>query len=280
MSTLPSETTSATEPADVAQSPASGEHAPHAATAADVVTPPHGAARRGSNMYVIALAALGVLVIAALALPRRQAPGDRGAAGRETQAQEQSIDVDSAAQPITAGHTSAAPSKSTAAQVAHSVATPRALGQPPKKTAAKPAKSLTAAPIAPVSAPAAVVEARDAKSSTANPALAEPIGTAPASAPSAAETAGIAPVTITGCLEMSTDEDRIRLTDTDGASAPKSRSWRTGFLKRRSAPVDLVGASDTQALQKQVGKRVAATGVLTSRELRVSSFHVVSPACD
>ncbi len=79
---------------------------------------------------------------------------------------------------------------------------------------------------------------------------------------------------------MSTDEDRIRLTDTDGASAPKSRSWRTGFLKRRSAPVDLVGASDTQALQKQVGKRVAATGVLTSRELRVSSFHVVSPACD
>ncbi len=169
MSTLPSETTSATEPADVAQSPASGEHAPHAATAADVVTPPHGAARRGSNMYVIALAALGVLVIAALALPRRQAPGDRGAAGRETQAQEQSIDVDSAAQPITAGHTSAAASKSTAAQVAHSVATPRALGQPPKKTAAKPAKSLTAAPIAPVSAPAAVVEARDAKARRPTP---------------------------------------------------------------------------------------------------------------
>jgi hypothetical protein len=44
--------------------------------------------------------------------------------------------------------------------------------------------------------------------------------------------------------------------------------------------VALVGSPDPQALQQQVGKRVAATGLLTSREMKVSSLRVVSPSCD
>jgi len=95
---------------------------------------------------------------------------------------------------------------------------------------------------------------------------------------------GVAPtaeqVTITGCLEASGSGDRFRLTDTEGATAPKSRSWRSGFLKKRTASVDLVGAHDVAALHKQVGQRVAVSGVQTDRELTVRSIRVVSSSCN
>ena len=84
-----------------------------------------------------------------------------------------------------------------------------------------------------------------------------------------------ASVTITGCLEVSTDGDTFRLNDVEGADAPKSRSWRTGFFKKRPAPVVLAEPVDRQALTANVGHRVAATGQLASRELKVSSLRVV-----
>jgi hypothetical protein len=89
-----------------------------------------------------------------------------------------------------------------------------------------------------------------------------------------------APVTITGCLEVSVNADEFRLTDTQGFDAPKSRSWKSGFIKKHSAPVMLVDVADAHAAQAQVGKRVAATGHLAGNELRVSSLRVVGPSCD
>ena len=89
-----------------------------------------------------------------------------------------------------------------------------------------------------------------------------------------------APVTITGCLEVSTDGDTFRLSDIEGADAPKSRSWRTGFFKKRPAPVILAEPVDRQALTANVGHRVAATGQLASRELKVSSLRVVGSSCN
>jgi hypothetical protein len=142
-----------------------------------------------------------------------------------------------------------------------------------------PAKSLGAAPSVPALPPTPATETHGdstAKLSDAAPTT----GTAPEFAPSGTETATLPAVTITGCLEISTDQDRFRLTDTEGISAPKARSWRTAFLKKRSAPVNLVEPPDTVALQRQVGKRIAATGVLTSHELKVSSVRVVSASCD
>ena len=110
--------------------------------------------------------------------------------------------------------------------------------------------------------------------------LAEPESTTAVPAPAAVSTdkVGLPPVTITGCLEVSVGEDEFRLTDTDGADAPKWRSWRTGFLRKRSDPVALVELPDQQALHAQVGKRIAAKGLLTSRELKVNSLRVVGPA--
>jgi hypothetical protein len=92
--------------------------------------------------------------------------------------------------------------------------------------------------------------------------------------------AGPPPVTLTGCLEMSVNRDEFRLSDTDGLDVPKSRSWRTAFLTKRSTPVALVEPPDPRGLQVQVGKRVSATGVLTEREMKVSSIRVVASSCN
>lgn len=154
---------------------------------------------------------------------------------------------------------------------------------------AKPARTrdphlVTAEPIAPVKP---VVPVKTAPPST-TPAAPASEG-APAITPvshepvreslvaSNQESAG-GPVTITGCLEVSSDGDQFRLTDTDGAGAPKSRGWRSGFLMKRPAPVALV-SSDASSLRKLVGQRIAATGLLDSREMRVRSFHSTG-TCD
>jgi len=115
---------------------------------------------------------------------------------------------------------------------------------------------------------------------------ARPAGPDPAASASSAESnaapAGVnePAVTITGCLETAVDEDRFRLTDTEGADAPKARGWRSGFLKKRSAPVELLQLSDVKALRPLVGHRVVATGLLTNRELHVSSLQPAGHSCD
>jgi hypothetical protein len=64
-----------------------------------------------------------------------------------------------------------------------------------------------------------------------------------------------APVTITGCLERS--EDSFRLKDTAGAAAPKSRSWKSGFLKKGTAPIEVVDAAHRLKLTDHVGSASA-----------------------
>jgi hypothetical protein len=84
-------------------------------------------------------------------------------------------------------------------------------------------------------------------------------------------------VTITGCLER-TDET-FRLKDTTGAGAPKARSWKSGFLKKGSASIDVVDASKRLNLRNHVGQRVSLTGTLVDREMHVRSVQRVSASC-
>jgi hypothetical protein len=107
------------------------------------------------------------------------------------------------------------------------------------------------------------------------PAEAEPDSASPAET-----TVTAPPVTITGCLEVSVDEDQYRLTDTEGANAPVARSWRSGFLKKRPTPIALVEPPSVLALRSHVGQRIAATGILTNRELHPSALRVVNRSCD
>jgi hypothetical protein len=85
---------------------------------------------------------------------------------------------------------------------------------------------------------------------------------------------------MTGCLETAVVGDQFRLTDIESADAPKARSWRSGFLKKRSAPVEIVDFSDPVGLRQYVGRRVVATGLLSGRELRVRSLQAAGPSCN
>ena len=86
------------------------------------------------------------------------------------------------------------------------------------------------------------------------------------------------PVTITGCLER--EDDGFRLKNTSGNDAPKSRSWRSGFLKKGAASVDLVDPPKKLRLSEHVGERVSMTGVLVDRDLQVRSMHRVASSCN
>jgi hypothetical protein len=90
-----------------------------------------------------------------------------------------------------------------------------------------------------------------------------------------ADAAGSA-VTVTGCLER--DDDSFRLTDTSGDDAPKARSWKSGFLVKRKASIALVD-SERVSFPSYVGARVAVTGTLEDRAMRVVSVQRVGPAC-
>jgi hypothetical protein len=82
-------------------------------------------------------------------------------------------------------------------------------------------------------------------------------------------------VTLTGCLERS--DKQLRLSDTSGTKAPRSRSWKSGFLTKRSASVIVLPASNRMDLSKHLGHRVTVTGPLIDREMRVRTLRRVSP---
>jgi hypothetical protein len=88
---------------------------------------------------------------------------------------------------------------------------------------------------------------------------------------------GAGAVTITGCLEL--DEETFRLADVSGVDAPASRSWRSGFLRKRPAKVELVDATNTLRLPNHVGRRIAATGTLSDGEMRAHSVRRVATSC-
>jgi hypothetical protein len=209
-------------------------------------------------------------VLAALALPRRFAPASTPGAGEPAAVQDGLADRSAATQPTVAAPAAAPAAPAPAAPIASTTASP-------KKTAPKAAKR-AGGPVT-IVVPPPLAETRSSEEAPMKPADVTP-STASAPAVAATETSAVAPVTITGCLEASVSDDRFRLTDTEGESVPKARSWRSGFLKKRSAAIDLVGVSDARALEMQVGKRIAATGVLTNRALKINSVRVVSPYCE
>ncbi len=86
-----------------------------------------------------------------------------------------------------------------------------------------------------------------------------------------------APVTISGCLERS--DETFHLKDTAGADAPKSRSWKSGFLKKGSASIEVVDAAHRLKLPDHVGQRVSVTGRLVDREMQVRSLQRIAASC-
>ena len=104
--------------------------------------------------------------------------------------------------------------------------------------------------------------------------------TAPASVetkPTGESVKAMALTTVTGCLER--EEETFWLKEASGSNAPTSRSWRSGFLKKRPPSIKLVDATNALKLPRHVGQRVAATGTLINREIRASSLLRVAGSC-
>ncbi len=84
--------------------------------------------------------------------------------------------------------------------------------------------------------------------------------------------------TLQGCLEKS--GDAFRLKDPSGADAPKARSWKSGFIKKSPASVDLVDLSESLGLANRVGTRVSVTGTLVDREMQAHAIHRLASSCN
>ena len=130
---------------------------------------------------------------------------------------------------------------------------------------ARAPKAITSTP-----APAAVPDAMSADATSTR--MPDPEPAAKALEPKAS------PVTITGCLEAA--DETFRLRDTSGVDAPKSRSWKSGFLKKGSASIEVVDPANRWQLPNHVGQRVSVTGMLVDREMQVRSLKRVAASCN
>ena len=245
---------------------------------ARVGPPPPASAQRPSQLPTLAVVGAAFLVVTLLALPRTPSPRgtDDEVAGSQPGPADRPIDL-FALSPRPA----ALPTAPTAPVEASATLARRAAASAPSKQtlAEKPEKNRSAESTKSGASIAAAAPVADVTAAAAK--LPEPEAIAPpAPAPVALGTVGALPVTITGCLEVSVDQDEFRLTDTEGVDAPRSRSWRTGFLRKRSAPVALIEPANRQALQTQVGRRVAATGLLSNHDLKLSALRVVGASCN
>jgi hypothetical protein len=184
-----------------------------------------------------------------------------------------------------------APPKETALPEAIAPAEPIERPEP----AAAPPQLETKKPVAPKSlAPAAVARSAAADASiektavveSPKPAAIDPVSSSLAmdATPNAATESTpkvaaqtVTSVTITGCL--ANDEETFVLKDTSGAEAPRSRSWKSGFLRKRPATIELRDATNALRLPSYVGQRVAATGMLVNREMRAQSVQRVAASC-
>ena len=174
------------------------------------------------------------------------------------------------------GLTSAIGPKATTALVICVIAGGLMVAAQQKETKRKnppPAEFVEMAPL-----PAANRAPAPKKAVTANTTPAASPVVAAATVSTAATPAGKAPrATVIGCLED--DGAAFKLTDTTGADAPKARSWKSGFIKKGTAPVKLVGSSAALDLASHVGRRVSVTGTLDNREMRAHALHRVAGSC-
>jgi hypothetical protein len=137
----------------------------------------------------------------------------------------------------------------------------------------------------PGSAPAPVkaVQVKKAGSSTTATSKTTAVDAAHAAAPAPVSRAATAReeaivTTISGCLER--DGDMFKMTDTAGENAPKSRTWKSGFIKKGSAAIDIVEGATRLKLAGHIGRRVNITGLLSDREMHAQSVRVISQTCE
>lgn len=130
---------------------------------------------------------------------------------------------------------------------------------------------------APQAATPAVTHASMTADAGKTPPAAPAVAADTTKADDAAHASAAKPVSVSGCLERG--GDGFVLKNADGADAPKARSWKSGFLKRSAASIDLRDAANAAHLGSHVGQRVSVTGPLVDREMRVQSLRRLAATC-
>lgn len=115
-------------------------------------------------------------------------------------------------------------------------------------------------------------------STSASPMKGAPVASATAPSAAPARETKDEPVTVTGCLEL--DNQEYRLTDTEGSNAPKSRSWKSGFIKKHAADLEVVDAAKSLRLATHLGQRVTITGVVADRKMQARSLVIAARSCN
>ena len=139
---------------------------------------------------------------------------------------------------------------------------------PEQRTRTAMADTPAAAAPAPATAPTPppVPEAKD-----------EPAAVDPAVLVTPAATIEAPTATIAGCLTF--DAGEYRLKDATGTDAPKARSWKSGFMAKRSATIEILDSNQSLGLAAHVGQRVEIGGTLVEREMQARSLHRLADSC-
>lgn len=241
------------------------------------VAPANGGAGPAANgprrraFEPVALVLVGLCVVAAvavMAVPRQ--PWDRRAV-------EQAVKMaqDGRPEAIEEFVTAATHAANTASQTSTSPRVAPAEPVRPESAAAAVIDGTRSSPIAtlqPAPDTAALAAGAADVPAISMKAVALPLSSQPMSPVSAS-----AAVTIAGCLER--DDDTFFLKDVSGAEVPKARSWKSGFLSKRSARVEVIDEGHALRLASHVGQRIETTGALVDREMRPRSL-VVRGACE
>jgi len=141
-----------------------------------------------------------------------------------------------------------------------------------ESTSAAPAPVAQIADTSSAAKPSSLVASRPKSSATtaAKPAA----GQATAKAPEQ----DAEPATIVGCLVQ--DHETFRLKNTAGEDAPRSRSWKSGFLRKSTKTIEVLDERHRLSLASHVGEQVSVTGMLDDRELQGTSLTRVAESCN
>lgn len=107
---------------------------------------------------------------------------------------------------------------------------------------------------------------------------AAPLTGAPSRTESKGRVVGVSDtVTYVGCLRADHGQ-KFMLTDIGGKNAPKARSWKTGFILKRPANVEVVGTKGMK-LKDHVNHTVQVTGHKSGGHVNAESLKLVGSTC-
>lgn len=217
----------------------------------------------------VLIAAVAVLVFTTLIMARQ-----RSVAYRQTAQTAQLLDEalsDTLAYPTSSASDETRPSRENSAKLSQESdkKLPAAMAVPGPAPSRPTPLTASESPLMRTAALSYATPSVETPAAASKPVVVAPV--VPEATPEPAQVA-LTAVTVAGCLAR--DDDAFMLKNVSGDAAPKSRSWKSGFLRKKSNSIELIDDARTSRLGSYVGKRIEATGVLEEREMHVKALRV------